>query len=216
MINKIRKSDFDINSSDFGLVNKRYYQEKEEYDWIEVTDRFKGLESFFHFIRQMNTKKLIKRFGKEGMYLDAGCGTGLILRHLPKGSVGLDINPRHIEKAKRHCPDYVLVLGDIEKLPFTDNAFSTVICTEVFEHLPVPQLALGEVMRVLQPDGVLIGTVPAKNPIWKLRFLSSTHPGEPYHKEYRKKEIINLFSGKKVIFLQTMNFFMSWGFVIEK
>lgn len=216
MINKIRKTDFNINSSDFALINKNYYKEKEDYDWINVTDHFKGLESFFHYLREKNTKNLIKRFAQGDHYLDAGCGTGLILRHLPKGSVGLDINPRHIEKARKYLPDYILVLGDIENLTFDDETFSTIICTEVFEHLPSPKKALSEIMRVLKTGGVLIGTVPRRNPIWKLRILSSTHPGEPFHKEYQEREIRNLFMGLKVIYLNMFNFFMSWGFVIEK
>lgn len=216
MNKKIRKSDYDINSPDFELINKKYYQEQEDYDWIEVTDNFKGLESLFHYVRQINAKKLIKNFGKNGKYLDAGCGTGLILRHLPNGSVGVDINPRHLEKAKKHCPDHILVLADVENLPFTDNYFSSIVCMEVFEHFPMPKEALSELLRVLQPNGVLIGTVPAKNPVWKLRFLSSTHPGEPYHKEYGKEEINSFLSGLKIILLKKINFFMSWAFVIKK
>ena len=215
MIKKIKKSDFDFNSPDFELINKRYYQEKEDYDWVEAASHWKGLESILHSLREKSTKKLIKRFSQGDKFLDAGCGTGLILRHLPKGAVGLDINPRHLAKAKKYSPDSILVLGDIEKMPFPDSFFSTVICTEVLEHLPSPQKAVREVRRVLAPGGVLIGSLPAKNPIWKLRFLSSTHPGEPYHKEYRKKEIIKLFSEQKIIFLKPASFFMSWNFVVE-
>lgn len=216
MIKKIKKSDFDINSEDFESVNKNYYKEKEDYDWVEVTDQIKGLESFFHRFRERKAKQLIKKFGRGDKYLDVGCGTGLILRHLPSGSVGLDINPRHLAKAKRYLPNMTFVLGDIESLPFLDNTFSTVICMEIIEHLPSPRQALSEVRRVLKPGGVLIGTVPRKNPIWRLRTLSSTHPGEPYHKEYNKKDILELLQGLKVIHRRSVNFLMSWEFVVEK
>ena len=216
MIKKLNKSEFDVDSPDFESVNKKYYQEDEDYDWVEVTDKIKGLESFFHRIREKGTLRLIKKFGRGDKYLDAGFGTGLILRHLPKNSIGLDINPRNIKRAKKYLSGNKLILGDIEKLPFKDNSFSTVICTEVLEHLPKPQIAIKEILRVLKTGGVLVGTVPRVNSFWKLRIFSSTHPGEPFHKEFLEEEIKELFSERKLIFLKPINFFMSWGFVIEK
>lgn len=216
MINKIKKSSFDTRAFDFESINKRYYQEKENYDWVSVTDKIKGLESFFHRFREKGTVGLIKKFGRGGKYFDAGCGTGLILRHCPKNSVGLDINPRNIEKARKYLPGIKLILGDIENTPFNDNFFSTVICTEVFEHLPNPSKALAEILRILEPGGVLIGTVPKVNFFWRLRVLSSTHPGEPYHKEYKRDEISRLFYGRKIILLKPINLFMTWSFVLEK
>ena len=35
----------------FKKINKEYYKYIEDYDWVEVTDRFKGLESFFHKLK---------------------------------------------------------------------------------------------------------------------------------------------------------------------
>ena len=218
MIKKIRKSDFDANTADFEQVNKKYYQEKEDYDWTEVTDNIKGLESFFHRLREKNLVKLIKKYGQGqgGAFLDAGCGTGLILRHLPENSIGLDINPRNIEKARQYLPHRQIILGDVEKIPFENDKFTTVIVSEVLEHLPKPEHALKEILRVLKPGGVLVGTVPRKCLFWKLRVLSSTHPGEPYHKEYQKFELEKLLASQKIVLIRATNFYMTWAFVIEK
>jgi ubiquinone/menaquinone biosynthesis C-methylase UbiE len=82
------------------------------------------------------------------------------------------------------------VLGDVEAMPFEDASFGTVVCTEVLEHVPHPDQALREIRRVLRPGGALIGSVPARSMIWRLRFLSSTCPGdEPFHNEYRVPEV---------------------------
>jgi ubiquinone/menaquinone biosynthesis C-methylase UbiE len=201
----------------FISLNKDYYKFIEDYDWVCVTDQFKGLESFFHKSREFLVRRLIQKYNRGEKFLDAGCGTGLILRHLPKGSIGIDINPRNIKKAKTHAPKAKIVLADIEKIPFKDNTFSTIICTEVIEHQPNPTKTISELYRVLKPGGVLIGSVPSKMPIWNLRFLSSTCPhGEPFHKNFQKFELKKIFSKFKIKKLNLSVFGMSYFFVLEK
>ncbi|MFM7068174.1 MAG: class I SAM-dependent methyltransferase [Actinomycetes bacterium] len=51
--------------------------------------------------------------------------------------------------------------GDALRLPFPDNTFDRVICSEVFEHIPDDVGAMTELTRVLRPGGVLAATVPA-------------------------------------------------------
>jgi SAM-dependent methyltransferase len=168
---------------------KDYYRDVEEYDWVDVADNLRGLESFFHRNRRRAVRKLVRRYGAEPM-LDAGCGTGLNLASLPPGSTGIDLNPRNLALIRKRLPHQNAVEGDIENMPFADASFGTVVCTEVLEHVPYPQQALREILRVLRPGGVLIGSVPARSMIWKLRFLSSTCPGdEPFHNEYRLPEV---------------------------
>lgn len=45
-------------------------------------------------------------------------------------------------------------------LPFAANAFDTVLCNEVLEHVPEPKRLLEEAYRVLKPQGYLILTAP--------------------------------------------------------
>ena len=53
----------------------------------------RGLEAFFHRNRARVVRGLIAKYATpDAPILDAGCGTGLNLRYLPKGSVGVDIN----------------------------------------------------------------------------------------------------------------------------
>ena len=179
----------------FTLETKAYYTQIETYDWVDVCDHFRGLESIFHRNRERVMKRLLRRHAAPGRFLDVGTGTGLLLRHLPPASVGLDINPRNMGRAKRYAPQSEVMLGDAEALPLQSNAFSTVLCTEVLEHLPNPEQAVAEIERVLVPGGVLIGSVPSQSPIWKLRFLSSTCPhDEPFHRMFRRAEVEDLLS----------------------
>lgn len=63
------------------------------------------------------------------------------------------------------------IICDIVQIPEPDQSFDAILCTEVLEHLPEPQLALKEFARLLKPGGRLIMTAP---------FISLTHFA-PYH-----------------------------------
>ena len=78
----------------FTLETKAYYTDIETYDWVDVTDHLRGLESIFHRNRERMMQRLIRKHAAPGPCLDVGTGTGLLLRPLPPASVGLDINPR--------------------------------------------------------------------------------------------------------------------------
>jgi ubiquinone/menaquinone biosynthesis C-methylase UbiE len=50
------------------------------------------------------------------------------------------------------------------QLPFADNTFDKVICSEVLEHIPDYQGALREIERVLRPGGLFCASVPRRWP----------------------------------------------------
>jgi ubiquinone/menaquinone biosynthesis C-methylase UbiE len=59
---------------------------------------------------------------------------------------------------KTYAPmTYVCDLGQI---PVEDERFDVVLCTQVLEHVPNPDVVLGELARVLKPGGTLWLTAP--------------------------------------------------------
>ena len=124
----------------FIRLNKEFYLHEEDYDLVEVTDS-RRLESLFHRGRTRMLRNLLSRDGAPP-YVDAGCGTGLMLRHLPEGSVGIDINPRNTPRARQNAPRANVINGDIENLPLRPGSVRTVVLTEVLEHFPNPADAL--------------------------------------------------------------------------
>ncbi|MGH7288751.1 MAG: class I SAM-dependent methyltransferase, partial [Myxococcota bacterium] len=91
---------------------------------------------------------------------DLGCGTGYGTAELAghgEHVVGMDrIAPAVRVRSSAAC----FVRGDIERLPFADRRFDTVVSFQVIEHLAEPSAYLEEITRVLEPEGVLLLTTP--------------------------------------------------------
>jgi SAM-dependent methyltransferase len=52
------------------------------------------------------------------------------------------------------------VVGDMQRLPFRDGAFSTIVANNVLEHFYDPASGFAEVRRVLRPGGRLFALIP--------------------------------------------------------
>ena len=64
-------------------------------------------------------------------------------------------------------------------LPFADNTFDAVICSEVLEHLHEYNDAVAEIRRVLKPGGKFAATVPHAWPEWICWKLAPAPDGYP-------------------------------------
>jgi len=221
----VRRLELPEVTPEFVETNKRFYLD-EDNDLTGIADRFVGPETLFHRGRERTIQSLGRELALESPWLDVGCGSGLNLRHLPPRSVGLDLNPRNLQMARRRAPAAALIQGDIYRLPFPDESFAAAVCSEVLEHVPDPQIALAEIWRTLKKGGKLVGTVPTNSLIWRLRFLSRHRGHEPYHKHYTRPEFVELIRGLSVPFRVkrcsyaipsgVRHFSMSLVFVLER
>lgn len=85
--------------------------------------------------------------------LDVGCGEGFTLIKLKHAKIGqnfegVDNSDDALKIGKKLNPKLNIKKGDIYKLPYEDNSFDLLICTEVLEHLKDPQKAVNELRRV--------------------------------------------------------------------
>jgi 2-polyprenyl-3-methyl-5-hydroxy-6-metoxy-1,4-benzoquinol methylase len=85
--------------------------------------------------------------------LDVGCGEGFTLNRLREKGIGKNLEGLEHSKdaiglGKKIYPQIKIKQGDIYNLPYEDNAFDLVLCTEVLEHLENPETALRELIRV--------------------------------------------------------------------
>ena len=138
--------------------------------------------------------------------LDVGCGEG---RHI-FGSlqeftdvycIGLDHDIPSLEKCAEGLEFFielnsgatVFMQGSVYNLPFEDNSFDLVICSEVLEHLLDYHLAIDEIYRVLKPGGKFLPSVPSYWPekiCWTLSKAYQNMPGG-HVRIFKKRQVIN-------------------------
>jgi ubiquinone/menaquinone biosynthesis C-methylase UbiE len=102
--------------------------------------------------------------------LDAGCGTGGLMRRLqprhPEWSwTGVDAEPLACALARERSGANV-VEARLEQLPFADAEFDAVVCSDVLYHLDDDRVGLRELFRVLKPGGIAVLNVPAHHWLW--------------------------------------------------
>jgi 2-polyprenyl-3-methyl-5-hydroxy-6-metoxy-1,4-benzoquinol methylase len=93
------------------------------------------------------------KFTNVNSVLDVGCGEGFTMNRMKAAGIGktregIEYSETSIAIAKELYPDLNIKQGDIYKLPYKDNSFDLVVCTEVLEHLENPKKALLELVRV--------------------------------------------------------------------
>jgi SAM-dependent methyltransferase len=120
--------------------------------------------------------EIINFLADEGVLLsgldvaDVGAGDGIIdlaiaLRESPASLVGFDINPVDVDHLVREArahgvaeglpPNLHFVRSEIFSLPTETASFDAVFTWSAFEHVADPTRLLGEIKRVLRPDGFL-------------------------------------------------------------
>lgn len=92
--------------------------------------------------------------------LDVGTGTGVVaITAARQGAevTGLDLTPELIEQAKASAHTGGVQVrwevGDAERLPYADQSFDVVVSQFGHMFAPRPEVATGEMLRVLKPGG---------------------------------------------------------------
>jgi ubiquinone/menaquinone biosynthesis C-methylase UbiE len=94
--------------------------------------------------------------------LDSGTGTGALafaLSELVREVVAVDVDPELLEEARKRSADRANVEfleADATALPFADGDFDLAGSLRMLHHLPRPELAVAELVRVTRPGGIVL------------------------------------------------------------
>ena len=111
-------------------------------------------------------KPIYENFKISGRVLDVGGSSGMVREHLGKDIkyVSIDPNPNapfniDSDRLKAYSclsNDFAFLCGTAEFLPFSAGSFDWVHMRSMLDHVQVPDLALLEANRVLNPNGFLL------------------------------------------------------------
>lgn len=110
--------------------------------------------------------------------LDIGCTTGKLAQALKaKGCTvtGIDIDDASLKKASKYCEKVIKIdVDDLELFnkKLKDEKFDVITLGDILEHLKYPGVLLSHLRKYLNPDGVIVSSIPNSAFIWmRVRFL---------------------------------------------
>jgi SAM-dependent methyltransferase len=120
---------------------------------------------YYRALHRHITRSLARSLGSAARVLDAGCGTGGLLRRLHETQpawrlTGLDFSPLACELARERTGGEI-IQGSVAALPFAAAAFDAVVSCDVVCQVAEPAVAVREFHRVLRPSGKVVLTMPA-------------------------------------------------------
>ena len=135
-------------------------EESEYRKLAQVEDRM----WYFRGLHGLAERALGGALGAAAQILDAGCGTGGLIRRLGPAHpgwawTGIDLSPVACALARERTTADIR-LGSVTELPFGERSFDAVVSCDVLYHVEDDGAALREAARVLRPGGRLRLGVP--------------------------------------------------------
>jgi ubiquinone/menaquinone biosynthesis C-methylase UbiE len=117
----------------------------------------------FDYMKYFQKKAIAQIDIKKNMsFLDLGCGTGWAVCYVAKRLdytghfFGIDISGGMIDKANENVRGHdniSFIKANSENLPFINDFFDNIICTNSFHHYLNPDKVIAEIHRVLKVNG---------------------------------------------------------------
>jgi ubiquinone/menaquinone biosynthesis C-methylase UbiE len=155
-------------------------------------NKLKVLE-YWQKYRQLNEINTICKIQNNTKILDVGCGISTVLHFINGEKYGIDPLADEYKKLYRYPDEINVQKGFGENIPFPDEYFDIVFCSNVLDHVTDPQKTVEEIYRVLKPSGYFVLTVE----IFKEK--TKRDPAHPH--SFTKRDVYLLLGGKfKTIF----------------
>ncbi len=125
----------------------------------QVADEY--VQRIFHELEHKPLDRFANCVREVGPACDMGCGPGHVARYLHEHGVqvcGVDLSPVMVDRARQLTPEVEFRQGDMLALDTPNAAWAGIAAFYSIIHVPRGDMmqVLGELRRVLKPDGVLL------------------------------------------------------------
>lgn len=126
-----------------------------------------------------STAALIRKYAVAGnRILDVGVGLGRLLSRFPElDRFGMDISRGYLQVAR--SKGIQVCCSKIEDMPYRENSFDLVVCTDVLEHVVDLNAAVRNLIQVTKQGGYLIVRVPYRENL--AQYLDENYPYQLAH-----------------------------------
>jgi len=177
---------------------------KKELFYNEFSDKWESEINKKETLKRLNVvyDRLLKGINLKGKkFLEVGCGMGYFSEMAQKNGAivtGIDVGKKLVEKSRQKVPNGKFIIASISNLPFKDETFDLILCTEVIEHVENQNKGLSEVFRVLKKGGYLVLTTPNRifKPIFDFLSLVGIRPYHGHEKWFYLSKLRKLLSYK--------------------
>ncbi|MER5622140.1 class I SAM-dependent methyltransferase [Streptosporangium sp. NPDC002544] len=157
---------------------------------VEVEDRH-----WWYRERRAILARELRRISTPGRALDigaAGGGNTRVLIEYGWDALAADYSETAVELARER--GLQAVHADARDLPLPDMRFDLVLAFDVLEHIEEDHKAVRELVRVLQPGGTALITVPCDMALWSAHDVASCHV-----RRYTRDGLNSLLTGEGLI-----------------
>jgi ubiquinone/menaquinone biosynthesis C-methylase UbiE len=143
--------------------------------------------------------------------LDSGTGSGalaLALAQHVREVVGVDLVPELLEQARNRAERFSnvsFVEGDATKLPFEYGSFDLAGSLRTLHHIPRPELAMAELVRVTRPGGrvLVVDQIVSVDPLVALELNRFERARDPSHvRALADVDLRGLFESNSLVLLK--------------
>jgi SAM-dependent methyltransferase len=152
--------------------------------------------------------------------LDIGCGLGYFTDLLSSDGAkctGIDLDKKCIDYCQRNMRGQYL-LENVTKMPFPDNSFDKILCTEILEHIQDNGKVLDEAVRVAKNRSILVASTPCSSGVFKGLFKRIGHGSVDgnsmeyhWHKGYTEDSLGKLLYRHGIGPVETKYTLVFWG-----
>lgn len=140
-----------------------FYDDEREYSWS--FDTLHGYNNAYDRRRLDTITSIVTSTSpRSRRILDLGCGGGMFLKVLASQGfnvIGVDISKKLLRRVRLDGTGPELIVADAGVLlPFRNESFDLVICSELIEHIPDNKTTVGEINRILVNGGRALVDVP--------------------------------------------------------